>query len=217
LGARVLEFSHAYLRQLDVVSVARPFLAAARDRVDETVVLVVRSGDTWAPIISIEATRPIRRVMRPGETTPLYASGAGKLLLAAESDDEIEAYLGRTRLEPFSSTTVVDPAALRAQIAEIRACGYSCSVNERGAGGVGVSAPIRRHDGRVVAACMIAAPVSRFTPQVRAACIEAAVDAAAAISKALGFALANGGDALAARPQARTGPAAQPGPVVLTE
>lgn len=187
LGARVLELSHAYLRQLDVVAVARPFLVAARNRVNETVVLVVRSGDAWAPILSIEATQPIRRVMHPGETTPLYASGVGKLLLSGEPDEEVEAYIARTELAPFSSTTVVDPDELRSQIAEIRARGYACSINERGAGGVGVSAPIRAHDGRIVAACLIAAPASRFTPDVRDACIQAAVEAADGISRALGF------------------------------
>lgn len=193
LGVRVLEFGHAYLRQADVVSVARPFLLEARNRVDETVVLVVRAGDAWAPIVSVEASQPIRRVMRPGETTPLYASGAGKLLLAAESDEEIEAYIARTTLEPFSTTTVIDAGSLRSQISEIRAGGYACSINERGAGGVGVSAPIRAHDGRTVAALLIAAPASRFTPDVRAACIEAAIEAARGISAALGFDLMAGG------------------------
>jgi DNA-binding IclR family transcriptional regulator len=187
LGSRVLELGHAYVRQLDIVVVARPFLVRARDRVDETVVLGVRSGDAWVAVASVEATQPFRRVMPPGETTPLYASGTGKLLLAAESDAEIEAYVARTQFEPFSATTVIDAEVLRSQIAEIRACGYACSVNERGAGGVGVSAPIRAHDGRTVAGLLIAAPASRVTPEVRAACIEAAVEAARGVSAALGF------------------------------
>lgn len=187
LGARVLELGHAFVQQLDIVAVARPFLVRARDRVDETTVLGVRSGDAWVAVASVEATQPFRRVMPPGETTPLYASGTGKLLLAGESDAEIEAYIARTRFEPFSATTVIDADVLRAQIAEIRACGYACSVNERGAGGVGVSAPIRAHDGRTVAGLLIAAPASRFTPEVRAACIDAAADAARGVSAALGF------------------------------
>lgn len=187
LGARVLEFGHAYIRQFDIVAVARPFLVAARDRVDETAVLGVRSGDVWIAVASVEATQPIRRVMPPGETTPLYASGTGKLLLAAEPDEEVESYIARTQLEPFSATTVIDADELRSHIAEIRAGGYACSVNERGAGGVGVSAPIRAHDGRTVAGLLIAAPASRFTPEVRAACIEAAIDAARGVSAALGF------------------------------
>ena len=187
LGSRVLELGHAYVRQLDIVALARPFLVRARDRVDETAVLGVRSGDAWVAVASVEATQPIRRVMSPGETTPLYASGTGKLLLAAESDDEVEAYIARTQLEPLSATTVIEADVLRAQIAEIRASGYACSFNERGAGGVGVSAPIRAHDGRIVAGLLIAAPASRFTPEVRAACIEAATDAARSVSAALGF------------------------------
>ncbi len=193
LGARVLELGHAYVRQLDIVAIARPFLVAARDRVNETAVLAVRSGDVWVSVVSVEANQPIRRVMAPGETTPLYGSGTGKLLLAAESDDEVEAYIGRTQLAPFSATTVVDATLLRAQIGEIRASGYACSVNERGAGGVGVSAPIRAHDGRTVAAVLIAAPASRFTPDVRAACVETAVDAAAGVSAALGYVTGPGG------------------------
>jgi len=187
LGARVLELGHAYLRQLDLVAVARPYLMAARDRVNETAVLAVRSGDAWIALASVEASQPIRRVMQPGETTPLYASGTGKLLLAAESDEELEAYIARTELAPYSGTTVVDADVLRSQIREIRARGYACSVNERGAGGVGVSAPVRAHDGRVVATLLIAAPASRFTDEVRVACIDAARDGADGISRALGY------------------------------
>ena len=203
LGARTLEFGHAYLRQLDILSIARPFLVAARNRVNETAVLAVRSGDSWVSILSVEASQPIRRVMQPGETTPLYASGTGKLLLAADSNEEIEAYIARTELAPFSSTTVIDPDELRAQIAEIRRCGHACSVNERGAGGVGVSAPIRAHDGRVVAACLIAAPASRFTPEVRGACIEAALEAAAGVSASLGY--SRGADEAASAMEPRHG------------
>ena len=187
LGSRILEFGHAYLRQFDIVSVARPFLVAARNRVHETVGLAVRSGDSWVPILSVEASQPVRRVMHPGEPTPLYASGTGKLLLAGEPDDEIEAYLARTRLEPFSATTVNDPETLRAQIREIRERGYSCSVNERGAGGVGISAPVYAHDGGTVAAVIIAAPASRFTPEMREACVEVVLDASRGISTSLGF------------------------------
>lgn len=187
LGFRVLELAHAFLRQIDIVGIARPFLTRARNQVNETVSLAVRSGDSWVPLASVEASQSVRRVMHLGEATPLYGSGTGKLLLAGESDQEIEAYLARARLAPFSETTATDPDALRAQIEEIRALGYAVSVNERGAGGAGVSAPIRAHDGRTVAALLIAAPASRFTPELRAACVQAAREAVRQISEALGF------------------------------
>ncbi|MFN8635734.1 MAG: IclR family transcriptional regulator [Chloroflexota bacterium] len=187
LGARILEFGHAYVRQLDIVAIARPFLVAARNQVNETVGLAVRSGDAWVPITSIQALHPIRRVMQPGEPTPLYASGIGKLLLSGEPEAEIEAYIARTRLVPFSETTVTDPDTLRAQIRATGERGYAVSLNERGAGGVGISAPIYDHDGAIVAALTIGAPVTRYTPEIGEACITAAVDAARGISAALGF------------------------------
>jgi IclR family acetate operon transcriptional repressor len=187
LGARILELSHAYTRQLDIIAIARPFLVAARNRVNETVGLAVRSGDSWVPICSVQASQPIRRVMEPGDPTPLYASGIGKMLLSGETDAEVEAYIARTELVPFSATTVVDAEILRAQIAEVRERGYAISLNERGAGGVGISAPVFNHDGRIVAVMNIGAPVSRFTPDVQEAGVEAARDAARGISAALGF------------------------------
>jgi IclR family transcriptional regulator, acetate operon repressor len=125
--------------------------------------------------------------MQAGEPTPLYASGIGKLLLSGEPEAEIEAYIARTRLVPFSGTTVVDPVTLRAQIREIGLRGYAVSVNERGAGGVGISAPIFDHEGRIVAAMTIGAPVSRYTPEIGEVCIAAAQVAARGISAALGF------------------------------
>jgi DNA-binding IclR family transcriptional regulator len=187
LGARILEMSHAYTRQLDIIDMARPFLVTARNQVNETVGLAVRSGDSWVPICSVQATQPIRRVMQPGEPTPLYASGIGKLLLSGEPASELEAYIARTTMVPFSATTAVDGDTLRAQIAEIRARGYSVSVNQRGAGGVGISAPVYDHDGRIVAAMMVGAPVSRYSPEIENACIAAVLEAARGISAALGF------------------------------
>jgi DNA-binding IclR family transcriptional regulator len=187
LGARILEFGHAYVRQLDIIAIARPFLVAARNRVNETVGLAVRSGDAWVPITSVQAMHQIRRVMQPGEPTPLYASGIGKLLLSGEPEAEIEAYIARTQMVPFSATTITDPDTMRSQIHAIRQRGYAVSMNERGAGGVGISAPIFDHEGTIVAAMTIGAPVSRYTPEVGEACIAAALEAARGISAALGF------------------------------
>lgn len=187
LGFRVLELAHALVRQIDIVAIARPFLNAVRSEVDETTGLVVRTGDAWVPVAYAEASQQVRRVMNLGQPTPLYADSAGKVLLAGTTDAEVEEYLARAQLAPFSETTVTDREVLRAQIREARTRGFAVSVNERGAGGTGVAAPIRAHDGRVVAALLIAAPASRFNAQLRASCVRAALAASHRISEALGF------------------------------
>jgi DNA-binding IclR family transcriptional regulator len=190
LGFRLLELAHALTRQLDIVAIAQPFLASVRDQVNETTGLIVRTGDHWAHAAHAEALHPVRRVMEIGETAPLYAGCAGKVFLAAASDAEIDEYLGRTPLVPLSPTTPTDPDVLREQIATVRGQGFAESINERGAGGVGIAAPIRAHDGRVVAALEISGPAERFTAETRATWIEASIGAADRISAALGFRVA---------------------------
>jgi DNA-binding IclR family transcriptional regulator len=187
LGFRVLELAHALTRQLDIIAISRPFLVAVRDQVNETTGLTVRTGDHWAHAAHAEALHPVRRVMEIGERAPLYAGCAGKIFLAAASDAEIEAYLNRTTLLPLSPTTPTDANVLREQIATVRSQGFAESINERGAGGVGIAAPIRAHDGRVVAALEISGPADRYNAETRARWIEAATDGARRISAAQGF------------------------------
>ena len=187
LGVRILDLAQALMRQLDIVAIARPFLVAARDRVNETICLAVRNGDAWVALDIAEPTQPVRQVISRGDGSPLYASGTGKVLLAGESDDEIEAYIARTRLVPFSDATVTDPDVLRAELREIRARGYCTTLNERGTGGAAACAPVRAYDGRVIAVVNIAPPASRFDDALREACIDAAITAARGISDALHY------------------------------
>ena len=185
LGVRVLDLAHALLRQLDVVAIARPFLVAARDRVDETVCLVTRNGDAWVALDVAEPIQPVRQVISRGQGSPLYVSGAGKVLLAGEPDAEVDAYIARTPLVPFSPVTVTDPEVLRAEVKSIREQGYWITVNERGTGGAAACAPVHAYDGRCIGAVLIAPPVSRFDDRLRDACVRAVIEAARGISEAL--------------------------------
>lgn len=188
LGFRVLELANALQRNLDVVALARPYLIRLRNTVNETAGLVVRQGDQFVPVACIEAAQQVRRVVSVGESVPLYADSTGRVFLAELSREDLEAYMRRTRMEPFSPATKTDPAALRQAVERVRKDGHAVSINERGAGGAGVAAPVRSHDRRLVAAVTIAAPASRFSRELRQACIEAVVEAANDISAALGYA-----------------------------
>jgi DNA-binding IclR family transcriptional regulator len=193
LGFRVLELAHALLRQLDVVGIARPFVLDLRNRIGETVSLAVRSGEYHIRALQAEGTQPLRRVMEIGERLPLYAGSVGKLFLAAASDREVEEYLSRTELVPLSEATPTDPQLVWQQIAQVRERGFSESVNERGAGGAGVAAPVHGPDGRVLAALEISGPMTRFTPEVRQAWIELSQATSRDISRALGYREGRGG------------------------
>jgi DNA-binding IclR family transcriptional regulator len=76
-----------------------------------------------------------------GRPTPLHATSTGKAFLAWLSPDELGAALPG-RLQRFTDTTITTRAALRAELAAVRARGYAVSRGELEPALWGVSAPV---------------------------------------------------------------------------
>ncbi len=187
LGIGILELAHSLTQQLDVAAVARPFLTELRNELDETCGLSIRSGDFCVPIVVVEAVQSVRRVVPIGAHLPLYASSTGKVILAHDDELDLDAYLARTVLAPFSPTTTTDPDELRSQLQVVREQGVSWGVNGRGDGGASVSFPIFRHDGHLAAAAFIVCPASRFNDALRDRCLEVGLRESRRMSEALGY------------------------------
>jgi DNA-binding IclR family transcriptional regulator len=80
--------------------------------------------------------------VHPGRQFQTHASAAGKLLLALQSDETIEAFLKR-RLERLTANTVVSPTALRKQLLDIRRRGYAEATGESDPALWGIAVPVR--------------------------------------------------------------------------
>lgn len=185
LGAEILALAASC--RIDLRELARPVMRRLRDLLNETVVLAVRVGDERVHIEVVESTHPIRRMSYPGERMSLYAGAGSKIHLASLSDEDIEAYLARTRLVRLSPTTIVDARRMRQEIAAIRSRGYAEGRSERDTGGAGIAVPIRDQAGTVVAGLHVAVPLARYTPELRARCLDGLMRAAAELSEALGY------------------------------
>src|SRR6185436_4560130 len=85
----------------------------------------------------------------------------GKVLLAWRPDGDIERVI-RHGLSPYSEHTIIDAAAFRAHLAEVRRQRYALSEQEREAGTCSVAAPVRDAAGGVVAALTLAGPTQRL-------------------------------------------------------
>ena len=75
-----------------------------------------------------------------GRPTPLHATSTGKAFLAWLAAEELAAALPG-RLQRFTDTTITTRAALRAELADVRARGFAVSRGELEAALWGVSAP----------------------------------------------------------------------------
>jgi len=186
LGIGLAHLAGVALAGLDLVRRARPVLEDLAGRTEETVNLAVMDGDLVLNVDQITGPRSIVSVSWVGRRTPFHCTANGKVLVAFLPEAERERRLS-SPLTPETPNTIVEPDILRAQLAEVRARGYAQTVEELEEGLNAVAAPIRRADGEVIAAVSVAGPGFRMRPAELPRIARMARDAAAAVSRRLGY------------------------------
>src|SRR5487761_1819753 len=141
-----------------LVAVAQPFLDRLGKATGETVNLGVASGTGVEQIAQGDCTYMIGGTNRRGLSVPLHASALGKVLLAYGA-----AQLPKEALKRCTERTITTEAALRAELATVRARGSAVTDEELEPGLIALAAPVFRYDGTVVAALSVSAPTSRMT------------------------------------------------------
>lgn len=91
-----------------------------------------------------------------------YCSGIGKVLLAHLPDEERARYLADGPFVALTAQTIVDPVQLGAHLDTVRAQAWAIDDAEVFEGLKCLAAPIRRADGRVIAAISVSAPANAF-------------------------------------------------------
>lgn len=166
--------------------VARPLLETLVERTGETSNLVVLDGHAAVNVEVVRSRQAVQHVGVLGRRLPLHATAAGKALLAwAPEGIREEALCGPLR--PLASRTQVNPAALMAELEQVRVQGYATAAAELEEELAAVSAPIRDHRGEVVAAVTTSAPISRMTPDHWKVIIREVTTVAGQISAELGL------------------------------
>jgi DNA-binding IclR family transcriptional regulator len=148
--------------QLELRQVASPFLLDVHTAIRDTVHLAVREGLCALYVERISGREDVPVVSTVGSRLPLHATGVGKVLLSAAPDDVVEQAL--RSLTRVTRHTVVDPARLRRELAEVRRRRYSRTSEEMSPGAASVAVPVqveRRSGPVVVAALGIVVPPQR--------------------------------------------------------
>ncbi|MDQ7829521.1 MAG: IclR family transcriptional regulator [Armatimonadota bacterium] len=186
LGLMAFRLGSAFLRALDVRQAALPVMQALARQTGETVNLnIVQSGHRVC-IEKVESVQDVRHFVELGRPLPLFAGASGKVLLAHLDPPAVEAVL-RQQVRPLTARTVTDRGRIREELARIRQRGYAVSAGERVDGASAVSAPVRNAQGEVVAGLTVSGPSYRFTPGRVRTLIPMVLEAAAAISRSVGY------------------------------
>ncbi len=146
-------------RQLEVL--ARPDMEALGAKTTFTVYLSVLRHDMMVMTAAVEGAGPIRYYAQVGQRLPLHSTATGKMALAQMSQDAAARLLERSDLRPVTPNTVTDRNALMADLAAIRARGYSINWEENTPGVGSIAAPILDQSGGLLAILSIAFATSQ--------------------------------------------------------
>ena len=158
-GEMFVSFAWRGGAEAGLVAVAQPFLERLGKATGETINLGVASDGMVEQIAQVDSTYLIGGTNWVGMSVPLHCSALGKVLLAYGA-----AQLPAGQLERRTDKTITGEAALRAELASVRARGYAVTDEELEPGLIAVAAPVHGFDGAVVAALSVSAPDDQDDP-----------------------------------------------------
>lgn len=169
---------------------ARPVMKDISDRLNETVVLSVRTGDHRVDIDQIVANQPIRRVIALGEHKLLTFGAPSLSIMSGLPEAEARAIFERLRERTYALYEDYDEDRFWQRLEAIRQNGFHEQKSQFGqgtwAGSVGIAGPIYGRRGEVVGSLGVSVPSGRWTDELRDQVINEVREGCAAITARMG-------------------------------
>lgn len=161
-GVKAFSVGAGFLRNRDVVGIARPFMHRAMEESGESVNLAIQDGTETIYLSQVESRQMMRALAPPGGRAPLHASGVGKAILSGLGPDAAGAQVQALSFVKFTAMTIRNGVALLDDIAQARKRGYAIDDEEHAVGLRCVAAPVFNEFGEPVAALSISGPQARI-------------------------------------------------------
>lgn len=158
-GVRLLGLLHRLDEKQIIANVAAPLLHELAAHVRSVVQLGTFENDMVT--YRIKTGRGANALFtRIGMQLEAYCSGMGKVLLAHLPEAEREMYLAGGPFVSLTERTIVDPARLREELDAVRVQGFAIDDEEIALGLRCMAVPLRRSDGKVLAAISVSQALS---------------------------------------------------------
>lgn len=189
IGLELFSVGSSYLRNSDVITVARPLTRRLMLLAGETANLAICNSAEAVLINQCECKSLVRMCAPLGSRLPLHASGAGKALLYSLDEQEALELIMRKGLKIFTPNTLGSFNLLRKDLIESAEHGYTVDREEHALGLNCIASAIFNQNHDVVASVSISGPSTRVTPERFDELGELVKTTAQDISKALGYQL----------------------------
>ena len=155
LTPRVLMLARAYLLSNAVSDILQPAVEQLSKEVNESCSAAVLDGEDIMMIAHASPKRIIPVSAQIGFRLPAVATALGRILLAALDDRQLDKFLSHIHLKKITKSTIVNKNELRKAILKVRENGYAIVDQEVEIGFRSVALPLRKLDGRIIAALNI--------------------------------------------------------------
>lgn len=186
VGARLIALGQAVSANFELVALARDIMQSLRDARSHSVVLTVAAFDGAHVIALVPSMAAVEITVRPGSVLDFHSTAQGKLALAFGRPE----WRARVQALPLPSRTphtVVDHAVLQIEIDAVRQQGWAIAPNQAVIGLNALAAPVFDAGGSLAAMLAVVDSVQFITDPPDTADVQAVREAAAALSRKLGF------------------------------
>src|ERR1043166_3050117 len=162
IGLQAFRVGTTFLDSRDFVAESHAYMHRLMEQAGETSNLAILDGTEAVFVAQVQCHEMMRTLVKLGSRVPLHASGAGKALFAALSDEQIGALMTVKGLPAHPRNTVVAAETMWARLRVIRQRGYSFDDEEHARSTRCVGAAIYDEHSEPLGAISIAGPSSRM-------------------------------------------------------
>lgn len=160
---KLFELGNKRLENMDIFSIAKPYLKELMAKTNEVIHLVIRDGNEIVYIDKVESNNTIRMFSRIGKRSPMYCTAVGKAILAQLSDQEVEKIWKSSDIITYTEHTITELNDMKKVLQEVRQNGFAIDEQENELGVRCIGAAILNHTGEVAGAISISGPTLRVT------------------------------------------------------
>lgn len=157
LSFRLFSLGATLVDNLDVRTEVHSLLEELTRKAGITGHIAIRDGGYAVYIDKVEVLDAVRVTTWVGKRMPLHSTSIGKALLAYLPEKDIDRILSDHPLRRLTPKTIVNPTALKEQLAKLRAQGFTSCSEENEIDVRSVAAPIFNGTQKVVAAVNLGA------------------------------------------------------------
>ncbi len=159
---KVLELGYTYISTWRFPELVRPYLQDVVDTLQENCSFAVLDGSDVVYLARAEARRIVQSItVSVGTRIPAGLSSLGRVLLAYQSAEKIDAFLEQHPLRAATPMTITDPILFRKRLSTIREQGWTLLNGEFETELLSIAVPVFWPDGEPVGAINVGAPSSR--------------------------------------------------------